>query len=180
MGGGRVWRGLSGAREGGVNFVAAPGASPRVQAAILLANPAQTIEAYRSAGGYAALERALKAGDPALVVAEVEAAGLRGRGGAAFPTARKWKAALEHPAPRYLVCNGGEDEPGSLKDRMLMERHPHTLVEGVVLAGWAVGAERAFLYVNETFSGPLAALRSAVGEARAAATSVESRGPGSR
>ena len=116
-----------------------------VRGPLLLTHPAQSLAAYRAQGGYHALEGVLAAGDPERVVAQVDAAGLRGRGGAAFPTARKWRAALSQPGPRFLVCNGGEDEPGSLKDRQLMEHHSHTVLEGLLLAAHAVGAERAFL-----------------------------------
>jgi NADH-quinone oxidoreductase subunit F len=136
-----------------------------VRGPLLLTHPAQSLAAYRAQGGYHALEGVLAAGDPERVVAQVDAAGLRGRGGAAFPTARKWRAALSQPGPRFLVCNGGEDEPGSLKDRQLMEHHSHTVLEGLLLAAHAVGAERAFLYVNATFSASLEALRRALAEA---------------
>jgi NADH-quinone oxidoreductase subunit F len=128
---------------------------------LLLAHPADTLAKYRAEGGYSSLETA---DDLERVLAAVEAAGLRGRGGAAFPTARKWRAALQHPAPRFLVCNGGEDEPGSLKDRLLMEHHAHSLLEGLLLAARALDAERAFLYVNATFTASLVSLRRSVAE----------------
>jgi NADH-quinone oxidoreductase subunit F len=135
---------------------------------LLLAHPAASLADYRAHGGYAALERARAAGHPEQVLVAIEAAGLRGRGGAAFPTARKWRAALEQPAPRFLICNGGEDEPGSLKDRLLMEQHAHTLLEGFLIAAWALGVERGFLYVNASFAASLTSLRRALSEARQA------------
>jgi NADH-quinone oxidoreductase subunit F len=132
----------------------------------LLAHPAVHLADYRAQDGFTALTRVRAEGRPEHVLAAVERAGLRGRGGAAFPTARKWRAALEHPTPRFLVCNGGEDEPGSLKDRLLMEQHPHTLLEGCLLAAYALGVERVFMYVNTSFTASLAGLRHALSEVR--------------
>lgn len=145
-----------------VSVLAAP------PARLLLSEPAADLHAYRHGGGYRALDAALLDGAPERIVTAVDAAGLRGRGGAAFPTARKWRTALAHPGPRFLVCNGGEDEPGSLKDRELMQHHPQRVLEGLLLTAYAVGAERAFLYINATFAEALQALRRAVAEARQA------------
>jgi NADH-quinone oxidoreductase subunit F len=103
------------------------------------------------------------------VLAEVEASGLRGRGGAAFPVGRKWQFAVETPAERkYLVCNGGEDEPGSRKDRYLLENYPHKVLEGVLLASFAVGAREAYLYVNREYESALAGVERAIAEAEGA------------
>ena len=112
---------------------------------------------YREAGGYAALRRALEIG-PAGVVAEVSASKLQGRGGAAFPTGRKWEAVAKAPAtPHYIVCNADESEPGTFKDRVLMEEDPFAVVESMTIAGFAVGAEQGYLYVRGEY--PLATVR---------------------
>ncbi|HEX8966872.1 MAG TPA: NADH-ubiquinone oxidoreductase-F iron-sulfur binding region domain-containing protein [Chloroflexota bacterium] len=114
---------------------------------------------------YLGLERVRATGNRQALVEQIDRVGLRGRGGAAFPTAVKWRSALEQPGPRVVVCNGGEDEPGSLKDRWLMERRPHAVIEGVLLAAYALEADTAFLYVNTTFSQALEALRGALASA---------------
>jgi NADH-quinone oxidoreductase subunit F len=113
---------------------------------------------YRAAGGYAPVERD--------ILAEVLASGLRGRGGAGFPVAKKWSVAAETSnTPRYVVCNGGEDEPGSFKDRMLLEYRPHLVLEGMILAAQAIQAEEAFLYLNETYEVCFARMHDAIEEA---------------
>jgi len=108
------------------------------------------------------------AGTPADVLAEVSAAGLRGRGGAGFRTALKWQAALAHPGPRVVVANGDEGDPGSYVDRLLMERDPHRLLEGLALACFAVGAETGIVFVRSEYPRAAARLRRAVAEAEAA------------
>jgi NADH-quinone oxidoreductase subunit F len=101
------------------------------------------LEEYQARGGYQALAKAVTA-LPEDVITEVSNAGLRGRGGAGFPTGKKWAFTRECPEqPRYLVLNGGEDEPGSKKDRMLMEHLPHLVIEGVILSAYAIGASKA-------------------------------------
>jgi len=128
----------------------------------------QSLADYRRHGGYAALERALELG-PAAVIDAVSASGLLGRGGAAFPTARKWAAVAAQPVwPHYLVANADESEPGTFKDRVLMERDPYALVEAMTIAGVATGCQRGYLYIRGEY--PLAWTRMlhAVGEARAA------------
>src|SRR5713226_1756462 len=100
---------------------------------------------YRLRGGYQALEK-IKNHSPQKIVAEVDAAGLRGRGGAGFPTGKKWTfTAQSEEHPHYVVLNGGEDEPGSKKDRLLMENLPHLVIEGVILTSYAVSATKAYL-----------------------------------
>ena len=116
-----------------------------------------SLDAYRAAGGYEALTRALAIG-PGAVIAEVTAARLVGRGGAAFPTGRKWAAVAAQPVtPRYVVCNADESEPGTFKDRVILEEDPFALLEAITIAGFAVGASRGFLYLRGEY--PLARQR---------------------
>ncbi|MEV0785781.1 NAD(P)H-dependent oxidoreductase subunit E [Streptomyces sp. NPDC050423] len=107
-----------------------------------------SLDDYRANGGYAALRRAFALG-PAGVIREVLDAGLVGRGGAAFPTGRKWEATARQPdTPHYLVCNADESEPGTFKDRVLMEGDPYALVEAMTVAGYATGARQGFVYLR--------------------------------
>jgi NADH-quinone oxidoreductase subunit F len=106
-----------------------------------------TLTRYVSTGGYQALRKALTM-TPAAVAEEVKTASLLGRGGAGFPAGVKWSLAPSGVWPRYLVVNGDESEPGTYKDRILMERDPHQLIEGVLIACYAIGASQAFLYVR--------------------------------
>jgi NADH-quinone oxidoreductase subunit F len=110
-----------------------------------------TIDGYLEHGGYAALTKAL-AMSPDAVVEEVKASGLRGRGGAGFPTGVKWSFIPKDTGkPVYLACNADEGEPGTFKDRELMERDPHQLVEGIAIAAYAVGCHQAFIYMRGEF-----------------------------
>ncbi|MFD0598876.1 hypothetical protein ACFQZ4_46710 [Catellatospora coxensis] len=104
----------------------------------------------------------------ALIVDEINRSGLRGRGGAGFPAARKWQAVGAQPAPRYVVANGDEGDPGSYADRLLMERSPDLVLEGLALAGLACGASRGFVYVRSEYPQALGSIRRAVEQARAA------------
>ena len=124
---------------------------------------------YRARGGYEALRRAVTSLTPAEVVREVSDAELRGRGGAAFPTARKWQLALSAPGEeKYVVANGGEHEPGSRKDRVLLATHPHTVIEGAALAAFATGAHTAYIYLIEDMADAVRAISAAIAEAREA------------
>ncbi|MFP3901106.1 MAG: NADH-quinone oxidoreductase subunit NuoF [Acidimicrobiia bacterium] len=107
-----------------------------------------TLERYRATGGYEALRRAVTGMTPAQVTEEVKAASLLGRGGAGFPAGVKWGFCPPGVFPRYVVVNGDESEPGTYKDRIIMERDPHLLIEGTLLACYAIGAAQAFLYVR--------------------------------
>ena len=130
-------------------------------------DPASLIE-YEREGGYRALKRALELG-PEAVIKEVTASNLVGRGGAAFPTGRKWDAVAKAPArPHYVVCNADESEPGTFKDRILMEGDPFAIVEGVTIAGFATGAERGFVYIRGEYPLAVARIESAIRSARAA------------
>ena len=127
-----------------------------------------SLEAYRSAGGYAALNRAIELG-PEAVIAEVSASKLLGRGGAAFPTGRKWAGVrAAQGSPKYVVCNADESEPGTFKDRALLEHDPFVLIEAMTIEAFATGASRGFLYLRGEY--PLAAsrLRNAIALASAA------------
>jgi len=129
-----------------------------------------SLELYRAHGGYRALEMALEKGaaGPSWVIGEVTASRLVGRGGAAFPAGRKWQAVAENPGPRYVVCNADESEPGTFKDRFLLEEDPFAIVEAMTLAALAVGAERGFIYLRGEYSLAAERLETAFAEARAA------------
>ncbi|MBT2487356.1 SLBB domain-containing protein, partial [Streptomyces sp. ISL-96] len=125
-----------------------------------------SLDAYRAAGGYTALRRAFTLG-PADVIREVLDAGLVGRGGAAFPTGRKWDATARQPHhPHYLVCNADESEPGTFKDRVLMEGDPYALVEAMTIAGYATGAHQGYLYLRGEYPRAYERLAHAIGQAR--------------
>jgi len=108
-----------------------------------------TIEVYRNHGGYKAVEKALKEMTTDQILEEVKLSGLRGRGGAGFPTGMKWSfLAKPEGVPRYLVCNADESEPGTFKDRYLMEKIPHLLIEGMIVSSYALGANTAYIYIR--------------------------------
>ena len=126
------------------------------------------IDVYVKHGGYASLEKALKKMSPDEVVEEVKKSGLRGRGGAGFPTGMKWSfLAKPEGIPRYLVCNADESEPGTFKDRYLMEKIPHLLIEGMILSSFALGANQSFIYIRGEFMYVLNILEKAIAEAYA-------------
>ncbi|WP_129305688.1 NADH-ubiquinone oxidoreductase-F iron-sulfur binding region domain-containing protein [Streptomyces sp. L2] len=126
-----------------------------------------SLDDYRAHGGYTALRRAFELG-PAGVIREVTDSGLVGRGGAAFPTGRKWQATASHPdRPHYLVCNADESEPGTFKDRVLMEGDPFALVEAITIASYAISAQRAFVYIRGEYPRAVDRMRHAVDQARA-------------
>ncbi|MFM8485695.1 MAG: NADH-quinone oxidoreductase subunit F, partial [Bacteroidota bacterium] len=125
-----------------------------------------TYEVYRKHGGYRSVEKALKTMTPDEVVEEVKKSGLRGRGGAGFPTGMKWSfLAKPEGVPRYLVCNADESEPGTFKDRYLMEKIPHLLVEGMITASYALGANTSYIYIRGEYSWILFILEKAIAEA---------------
>jgi NADH-quinone oxidoreductase subunit F len=129
----------------------------------------QSYEVYRKQGGYASVEKALKTMTPEAVVEEVKKSGLRGRGGAGFPTGMKWSfLAKPEGVPRYLVCNADESEPGTFKDRYLMSRIPHYLVEGMITSSFALGANTSYIYVRGEYYYIIAILEKAIKEAYAA------------
>ncbi|WP_207538191.1 NADH-ubiquinone oxidoreductase-F iron-sulfur binding region domain-containing protein [Sabulicella rubraurantiaca] len=127
------------------------------------------LDGYRARGGHVAL-RAAQAGTLTreAMVATVERAGLRGLGGAGFPAARKWRLALSHPAPRHLVVNADEGEPGTFKDRFCLETEPHQVLEGMLLAAHAIGAEACWIYLRDEYPDLRRVLTRALEELRGA------------
>jgi NADH-quinone oxidoreductase subunit F len=128
----------------------------------------ETFDVYRKNGGYRSVEKALKSMSPEQIVEEVQKSGLRGRGGAGFPTGMKWSfLAKPEGVPRYLLCNADESEPGTFKDRYLMERIPHLLIEGMIVSSYALGANLSFIYIRGEYMWILDILEKAIDEAYA-------------
>jgi NADH-quinone oxidoreductase subunit F len=124
---------------------------------------------YKANGGYAAAERALREMKPEAIVEEVKASGLRGRGGAGFAAGMKWSfLPKDGRRPRYIACNADESEPGTYKDRQILERNPHKLIEGLLIAGWANTIDAAYIYMRGEYRGPYENLTAAIAEAYAA------------
>lgn len=128
----------------------------------------ETYDVYRKLGGYRSVEKALKTMSPEQVVEEVQKSGLRGRGGAGFPTGMKWSfLAKPEGVPRYLLCNADESEPGTFKDRYLMEKIPHKLIEGMIVSSYALGANLSFIYIRGEYMWVLEIVEKAIAEAYA-------------
>ncbi len=126
----------------------------------------ERIEEYLARGGYQALEKALKNMTPLQVIQEIADSGLRGRGGAGFPTGLKWKFAREAKGDKkYLVCNGDEGDPGAFMDRSVLEGDPHSVMEGMLIAAYAVGADEGYFYVRAEYPLAVARLRRAIAQA---------------
>ena len=137
---------------------------------LLLANDhvegIQSYDVYRKNGGYASVEKAIKTMSPEAILEEVKTSGLRGRGGAGFPTGMKWSfLAKPEGVARYLVCNADESEPGTFKDRYLMERIPHLLVEGMITSSFALGANTSYIYIRGEYFYVARILEQAIAEA---------------
>ena len=137
---------------------------------ILLKNIAvpgiRTFEVYRSTGGYQSVEKALNSMTPDEIVEEVKKSGLRGRGGAGFPAGMKWSFIDKKSGkPRYLICNADESEPGTFKDRYLMEKIPHLLIEGMICSCYALGANTGYIYVRGEYKYIIGILNEAIREA---------------
>lgn len=127
-----------------------------------------TYEVYRQNGGYTTVEKVLRNYTPEQVVEEVKKSGLRGRGGAGFPTGMKWSFLAKPPGvPRYLLCNADESEPGTFKDRYLMEHIPHLLIEGMILSSYALGAHTSYIYIRGEYFYVARILEKAIAEAYA-------------
>ncbi|MGZ3725402.1 MAG: NADH-quinone oxidoreductase subunit NuoF [Pseudobdellovibrio sp.] len=119
---------------------------------------------YKANGGYKELEKALKM-QPQAIIDEVKASGLRGRGGAGFSTGMKWGFLPKNNEPRFLLCNADEGEPGTFKDRMMMEKAPHQLIEGMVISAFAIGSKKSYIYVRGEYDDSINALTDAIQEA---------------
>jgi len=126
------------------------------------------IDAYRQRGGYKQWERVVRELQPADVLDLAEKSGLRGRGGAGFPTGRKWSFLPKDPNVRYLVCNCDEAEPGTFKDHMLLEETPHLVLEGMLVGAYAIASHHAFIYIRGEFKRGYEIFMAALDEARAA------------
>ncbi len=128
----------------------------------------RSYDVYRKNGGYRSVEKALKQMSPNDIVEEVKKSGLRGRGGAGFPTGMKWSfLAKPEGVPRHLLCNADESEPGTFKDRYLMERIPHLLIEGMIVSSFALGANQSYIYIRGEYMYVLQILEKAIQEAYA-------------
>jgi NADH-quinone oxidoreductase subunit F len=128
-----------------------------------------TLKTYRENGGYTAMEKALKTMSPDALLEEVKTSGLRGRGGAGFPTGMKWSfLAKPEGVPRYLVVNADESEPGTFKDRYLMEHIPHLLIEGMIISSFTLGSNSAYIYIRGEYFYVSRILEQAIEEAYAA------------
>jgi NADH-quinone oxidoreductase subunit F len=125
------------------------------------------ITTYESHGGYQAIRKAIPGIQPDALITMVKDSGLRGRGGAGFVTGSKWSFVPKNISPKYLVCNADESEPGTFKDRLLMERDPHQLIEGIILASYAIAAHIAFIYCRGEYFEANDKLRTAIKEAKA-------------
>ena len=124
------------------------------------------LHAYRQKGGYEALTKAVRELTPEKVIDEIKRAGLRGRGGAGFPTGKKWELAAQKKSPKkYVCCNAAEGEPGTYKDRTLIRTNPHQLIEGVMIASYAIGADEAYIFLKKSFQQEYNILCHAVDEA---------------
>jgi NADH-quinone oxidoreductase subunit F len=122
---------------------------------------------YIAEGGYSALVKALTSMTPEEVIAEVEVAGLRGRGGGGFPTARKWRSCRSAAGgPKYVIGNGDEGDPGAYMDRSLMEGNPHSVIEGMLIGAYAIGSEKGYIYVRNEYPLAVKYLRTAISQAQ--------------
>ena len=126
-----------------------------------------SIDDYLSRGGYAALATVLQQNDPEAVIDEVERSGLRGRGGAGFPAGKKWRFCRANPGEKhYIICNGDEGDPGAFMDRAVLEDDPHSVIEGMLIAAFAIGADEGYVYVRHEYPLAVSRLRHALAQAR--------------
>ena len=125
-----------------------------------------SIEDYKAQRGYEAAEANVGKTNPEEIVSIVKESGLRGRGGAGFGAGMKWSfLPKDGRRPRYIACNGDESEPGTFKDRQILERNPHKLIEGLLIAGWANTIDAAYVYLRGEYRGPYENLCRAIDEA---------------
>jgi NADH-quinone oxidoreductase subunit F len=126
----------------------------------------ESIDDYLAVGGYAALEKVLAEMTPEAVITEVTTSGLRGRGGGGFPTGLKWELARRTPRwPKYVICNADEGDPGAFMDRSVLEGDPHSVIEGMIIAGYAIGAERGLIYCRAEYPLAIRRLETALAQA---------------
>lgn len=130
-------------------------------------NEFQGLDGYKKNGGYKELEKAFKM-KPEEIIDVVKKSGLRGRGGAGFSTGMKWGFLPKNNEPRYLLCNADEGEPGTFKDRMMMERAPHQLIEGMIISAYAINSKKSYIYIRGEYDYPIACVRKALEEAYSA------------
>ena len=122
---------------------------------------------YIAQGGYGGLGKVLSSMTPEEVISEVEVAGLRGRGGGGFPTARKWRSCREaNGSPKYVICNGDEGDPGAFMDRAIMEGNPHFVIEGMLIGAYAIGSEQGYIYVRNEYPLSVEHLKEAIEQAK--------------
>jgi NADH-quinone oxidoreductase subunit F len=143
------------------------GMEPRFLTARVDKPNSHLLDTYEADGGYETARRVLTEMDPAAVIEEIKASGIRGRGGAGFPTGVKWGFIPKGVYPRYLVVNADESEPGTFKDRIIMEYDPHQLIEGIIMSAYAIEAEQAFVYIRGEYYFAYTRLVQAIEEARA-------------
>ena len=124
----------------------------------------QSFKGYKAYGGYAVLKKALKQ-KPEELVQLLKDSGLRGRGGAGFPTGAKWGFLPKNSEPRYLLCNADEGEPGTFKDRLMMERAPHQLIEGMLISAWAIQSHKSYIYIRGEYHQCISIIKKAIDEA---------------
>ena len=159
-------------RKGRVCQPVYPGGKPLANKPVvfegLMSAETMYLEGYRRKKGYQAFETLLKEGDPEKAIGEIERSGLAGRGGGAFPMYRKLQAIRKNPPPRYLICNADEGEPGTFKDRYIMERDPHSLIEGMLITANIIGSENGYIYIRAEYPHSLRILEKAIREAEEA------------
>ena len=126
----------------------------------------KSLEGYKERGGYETLKKTLKSRKPKEIVEEVKKSGLRGRGGAGFPTGVKWSFLPDNGKTRYLLCNADEGEPGTFKDRMMMERAPHQLIEGMLISAYAIQSAKSYIYIRGEYQKAFHIMTKALEEAR--------------
>src|SRR2546421_7613191 len=149
-------------------FIGAIGCEPLQLSRVHLEN-SRSLEVYRHNGGYEAIKKVLDSMSPDDVINEVKKSALRGRGGAGFPTGMKWSfVPKDSPKEKYVVCNADESEPGTFKDRYLMERDPHLLIEGMLIAAYALGAKTNYIYTRGEYKYLIDIMDVALEEAHAA------------
>jgi NADH:ubiquinone oxidoreductase subunit F (NADH-binding)/(2Fe-2S) ferredoxin/Pyruvate/2-oxoacid:ferredoxin oxidoreductase delta subunit len=128
----------------------------------------EKVEEYIAYDGYEALGKALAFMTPEAIIAEIAASGLRGRGGAGFPTGKKWEfCRREAASPKYIICNGDEGDPGAFMDRSVLEADPHAVIEGMVIGAKAIGAAKGFIYIRDEYPLAVARMGTAIGQAKA-------------